>query len=238
MTEPILSTVGLAVGYGKVPVLSGLEIKVDRGEVVALLGPNGAGKTTTLLTIAGELSNLSGDIYYEGSALRGALHKRARRGIALVPESRGVVRRLTAEENLRLGGAPLATALELFPELERLKHRKAGLLSGGEQQMLVLARVLSTRPQILLVDELSSGLAPLVVRRLLAALRSAAGTGCAVILVEQFLQAALSLADRAYVVSGGQLRLEGSAVELLRRREEVEKVYLLNAPEGGGPQKA
>jgi branched-chain amino acid transport system ATP-binding protein len=171
---------------------------------------------------------LSGSIEIDGSASRGPLHKQARAGLGLVPETRGIVNRLTVGENLRLGGGDREAAFELFPELRTLVRRKAGLLSGGEQQMLAIGRTLSTSPRLLLVDELSLGLAPLIVRRLLAALRQAVSAGqTGILLVEQHIQAALSVADRVYVLGRGGVQISGTPDELRSRYSEIEAAYLV-----------
>ena len=158
----MLDIVGLTTGYGDIPVVHGIDVQVPAGELVALLGPNGAGKTTTMLAIAGVLPS-TGDINFEDRPLTGPLHRRVRRGLGFIPEERAVFRQLSTRINLGLGAGGVDGALELFPELERLLDRQAGLLSGGEQQMLVLARALAAKPRLLLVDELSLGLAPMIV---------------------------------------------------------------------------
>jgi branched-chain amino acid transport system ATP-binding protein len=229
-TVPMLELYGLAVGHGGVSVLSGVDVAVHPGEVVAVLGANGVGKTTLLNTIAGVIRPISGGADFAGAPLTGPLHRRSRRGIALVTEERAVISKLTVAENLWLGTRRPGEALKLFPELRRVLHRKAGLLSGGEQQMLVLGRVLANEVRLLLVDEMSFGLAPLVVRRLLAAIRAAADRGAAVLLVEQHPAMALSIADRGYVLGHGSVRLSGTARDLLGRLEEIEQAYLSIAP--------
>jgi branched-chain amino acid transport system ATP-binding protein len=226
-TPIVLQTEGLSVGYNKIAIARDLQIHVRAGEVVALLGRNGAGKTTTLNTIAGILPVIDGQVLFEGQPAAGALHRRARRGIALVPETRAVIRRLTVIENLRLGQGEPEHGLELFPELKSMAKRPAGLLSGGEQQMLVLARVLAGRPRLLLVDELSFGLAPLIVKRLLAALRRAADeSDTGVLLVEQHPLTALEISDRGYVLAQGRIAIDGAAAELKDRLGEIEQTYL------------
>jgi branched-chain amino acid transport system ATP-binding protein len=203
-------------------VIHEVTLQVQPGEVVALLGPNGAGKTTTLLTLAGELSALSGSIFFDGRATRAPLHRLAARGLGLVTEDRSVFMQLSAGENLRVGRADQTRALELVPELEPLLRRRAGLLSGGEQQMLTLARALARTPRVLLVDELSLGLAPLVVERLLTAVRDAATSlGVGVLLVEQHVRQALSIADRAYVMRRGRIVLDGKVEEIGARIEDA-----------------
>jgi len=232
--DVMLELDGVAVGYGGVPVLEGVHAAVRAGEVVAVLGANGVGKTTLLNSIAGVIKPIAGSVRLGGASLAGPLHRRARRGIALVTEERAVIRKLTVAENLRLGTRQPGEALTLFPELHNVLRRKAGLLSGGEQQMLVLGRVLANDVRLLLVDEMSFGLAPLVVRRLLTAIRAAADRGAAVLLVEQHPALALSIADRGYVLSGGGVRLTGAADELLGRLEEIEQAYLSMPREDGG----
>jgi len=227
---PVLKLDGVAVGYAGVPVLSGVDLMARAGEVVAVLGANGVGKTTLLNTIAGVIRPVSGRPEFAGVPLAGPLHRRSRRGVALVTEERAVIRKLTVAENLRLGTRQPGEALKLFPELGEMLHRKAGLLSGGEQQMLVLGRVLANEVRLLLVDEMSFGLAPLVVRRLLAAIREAADRGAAVLLVEQHPALALGIADRGYVLSHGGVRLSGTAADLLGRLEEIERAYLSIVP--------
>jgi ABC-type branched-subunit amino acid transport system ATPase component/ABC-type branched-subunit amino acid transport system permease subunit len=225
-SSPIIEAQNLTVGYGSVVVVRELDFKVRPGEVVALLGANGAGKTTTLLAVAGELRPVSGAIRWKGQIVKTPLHRRVRAGMRFVTEERSVFMSMTVAENLRVGRRPVAEALEHFPELRPLMNRKAGLLSGGEQQILTLARALSGQPELLLADELSLGLAPLVVDRLLTAVRSAADDGMAVILVEQQVRQALEIADRAYVLRRGRVVLEGSSAELLAQREAVEASYL------------
>jgi branched-chain amino acid transport system ATP-binding protein len=222
----------IVVGYGPLPVLRGISIVVGRGQVVALLGANGAGKTTALLALAGELPITSGQVLIEGKTAAGALHQRARRGLRLITEDRGVLMTLSVADNLRLVHKSLELPLEIFPELKPLLRRKVGLLSGGEQQMLALARALAGSSTILLADELSLGLAPTVVQRLLRAVRAAADAGMAVLLVEQQIRNAMSVADRVYVMKHGRIALAGSAAELKDRVDEVRAAYL--AGDGGG----
>jgi sulfate-transporting ATPase len=218
---------GLSAGYGELAAVRDLDLTVHAGEVVALLGPNGAGKSTTLLTFAGELPPLHGRVSYLGRAGNDPLHRRVRDGLGFVPEERSVFQSLTVADNLRLGPGSTDAALDLFPELRPLLGRRAGLCSGGEQQILALARALAARPRLLLVDELSLGLAPLVVRRLLDALRAAADDdGTAVLLVEQHAGQALEVADRACVLHRGRIALESSSADLIDDLGPLERVYI------------
>jgi sulfate-transporting ATPase len=230
---PLIEARGLSAGYGDLAAVRDLDLAVLPGEIVALLGPNGAGKTTTLLTLAGELRPLAGEVRFLGSQRTVAVHVRARRGLAFVPEERGVIAALSTNGNLRLGRGAVAGALELFPELAPLLRRRAGLLSGGEQQMLTLGRALAAEPQLLLVDELSLGLAPRVVERLLGAVRAAADRGVGVLLVEQHVADALSVADRAVVLAHGRVALTGTADEMREHMSALESTYLTHMPSSG-----
>lgn len=230
--EPLLAVRDLDAGYLGIPAVRGLSFEVHGGEVVALLGPNGAGKTTTLSTIAGLLRPLSGEVVFDGRPVGGvAADRLAREGLSLVPEDRALFFDLTARENLRLArrGESMSESevLEMLPELEKCLGRKAGVLSGGEQQMLSLARGLMSRPRLLLVDEMSLGLAPVIVERLMPVLRRIAEElGTAVMFVEQHVPQALELADRAYVMVSGSIVLQGTAAELRQDRELLEASYL------------
>ncbi|MEY2461958.1 MAG: hypothetical protein QOH64_96 [Acidimicrobiaceae bacterium] len=223
---PILSAHGLCLGYGGMRVVHDLDLEVRRGEVVALLGANGAGKSTTLLGLCGYLKPQSGFVALAGERTTAPLHRRARRGLAFVPESRSVFSQLSVADNLRLGQVEIAAALEHFPELEPLLAQRGGLLSGGEQQMLTMARALCREPTVLLADELSLGLAPQIVTRLLSAVRRAADDGVGVLIVEQYVRGALEVADRAYVLHRGRVAIEGTSDELLARLPEIEGTYL------------
>lgn len=228
MTSMEITVRGLRAGYGSLEVVHGIDFRVQAGEVVALLGPNGGGKSTTLLTIAGYLPRLGGEVEWNGNGQLLAPHRRARTGVAFVGE-RAVFKQLTVAANLRLGRGPLSRALEIFPELESLLKRPAGLLSGGEQQMLVMARALAAKPTVLLLDELSLGLAPLVVSRLLATVRKAADSGTAVLLVEQQARRALAIAERAYLMNQGRITSAGDAATMLRDIDSGETSYFASA---------
>jgi len=231
VSAPALELEGLTVGYDGAPVVRGLDLEVGQGEIVALLGANGAGKTTTLRAVSGLAHPLAGVVRFGGADLRKVSPSgRARLGIAHVPDSRGLFFGLTVAEHLRLGyrGERLDAALayRYFPALDPLRDRRCGLLSGGEQQMLAVGRALARRPTLLLLDELSLGLAPVIVESLLPVVRAyAEESGCGVVLVEQHIELALTIADRGCVLSHGEVVLRGEADELRRNHELLISSY-------------
>jgi branched-chain amino acid transport system ATP-binding protein len=225
--EPLVECRGVSAGYGSIAVVRDLDLEVRRGEVVTLLGANGAGKTTTLLTIAGELDPQAGEVRIRGRVATEPMHVRCRRGLSFLTEERSVTMGISAADNLRLARVSPERAIGLFPELEAHLGRPAGLLSGGQQQMLALARALGRDPEVLLADELSLGLAPLVVRRLLDEVRRAADErGVGVLLVEQHVRQAMGVADRVYVMERGRVALSGPVAEVRDQVAAIEASYL------------
>jgi branched-chain amino acid transport system ATP-binding protein len=222
----LLALEGLQVSYGGIRAVKGIDLHVEPGELVCLIGANGAGKTTTLRAITGLARAADGRILYEGrdiAALR--VHEIARRGLALVPEGRGVFAQLTIEENLAMGAyarsdrgaiaADVERAFTLFPRLKERRRQTAGTLSGGEQQMLAISRALMSRPKLLLLDEPSMGLAPLMVERIFDVVRAIAAEGVTMLLVEQNARLALEVSHRGYVLEGGLVAFSGEARSLL-----------------------
>jgi branched-chain amino acid transport system ATP-binding protein len=219
----------LVVARGGLPVCRGISLEAPPGEVTVLLGANGAGKTTLLEAISGVLPVAEGDVLVgERSIVRLTRDKRARLGVSHVEQGRTVFGRLTVEENLRLpaGRAPVAGALTAFPALGRRRSTLAMHLSGGEQQMLVIARALCADPQVLLLDELSLGLAPVIVRGLMSDIRSLADRGLSILLVEQFAALALQIGTRAYVMTHGEVAYDGTCEDLVREPERLRRAYL------------
>ena len=216
--EAVLEVDALEVRYGAVPAVRGVGFAVRRGEIVGLIGPNGAGKSSTLHAIVGAVPASAGDIRFAGRSIRGARTEQiVRSGIALVPEGRRIFAELTVEENLRLGLAgrrsgngsngPLADAYERFPVLHEMRQRQAGLLSGGQQQQLAIGRALVARPEVLLLDEPSLGLAPTIVDAVFDALAALREQGLTILLVEQRAQRTVAFCDRTHVLANGELRM-------------------------------
>ncbi len=232
----LLTVEQLGVAYGGIHAVQGVSFHVGQGELVALIGANGAGKTTTLNCIAGLLPAASGVVRLDGAPLTGvAAHERVGRGLSLVPEGRGIFPRLTVMENLQMGAyvrrdaaqvqLDLERMLALFPRLRERCEQVAGTLSGGEQQMLAMGRALMARPRLLLLDEPSMGLAPMLVEQIFEIVVKVAGEGVAILLVEQNAHLALQVSQRAYVMESGRISLHGSASELLSD-SRVQAAYL------------
>ncbi len=228
--KPLVKLEGLVAGYGKVRIVRDVDLEVGEGEVVALLGPNGAGKTTTILTMAGELAPLGGVVRCLDLVRSAPLHERTRAGLALVTDAHAVFMRMTVAENLRVFHTSVDKVVDIFPELELHLDRRVALLSGGQQQMLALGLALSRRPSLILADELSIGLAPIIVDRLFSVLRAAADGGVGVLLVEQHVHKALAIADRVYVMDRGRIAISGTAVDLRERVDEIQASYLAGTP--------
>ncbi len=235
--DPGLRLEELSVARGGRPVVQEVSLEIPPGQVTTLLGANGAGKSTLVLAVGGLLRTAGGKVMLGGRDLTGMRPEQVRAaGVAIVPEGRRLLPNLTVRDNLRVATYSLtredatsgtAYALELFPELEKRWDIDARLLSGGEQQMLVLAQALVSRPRIVLVDELSLGLAPVVVKRLVPTLETVAANGVGVLLIEQFAHVALGLAQTAYVIEGGRIRYEGPAQTLIDQPELLHSAYLL-----------
>jgi len=250
VSTEMLSLEGLTVARGGRNVVREVSLEIPAGEVTALLGPNGAGKSSMVLAIGGILKPVAGRVLLDENDLAGRRPERIRRaGVAIVPEGRRLLPELTVAENLRVATYTLsgsdaeagrARALELFPELEKRLDNAARALSGGEQQMVVLAQAMVSRPRFVIIDELSLGLAPVVVNRLVPTIRSFAESGIGVLLIEQFATVALSLANRAYVMEGGRIRFSGMASELREKPELLHSAYLLRGRNGaaGSPASA
>ena len=235
MSQPLLEFREVNVFYGQIQALKSVSLTVNEGETVALIGANGAGKSTLLMSIFGQPRISAGSIIYRGHDIsRQSTHYIATNGIAQVPEGRRIFADMTVEENLLMGTIPIgnryqnedkARMYQLFPRLEERRAQRAMTLSGGEQQMLAIARALMSRPKLLLLDEPSLGLAPLVVKQIFSVLRELTDQGMTLLLVEQNAHHALKLANRAYVLVNGEIRLSGSGAELLDN-PEVRNAYL------------
>jgi branched-chain amino acid transport system ATP-binding protein len=236
MCDPLLDVSGLAVRYGPKTAVHDLSISVGRGEAVTLLGANGAGKTTTLMALSGFRTIAGGTVAYGGASLAGmSPAKIARLGVIQVPEGRRVLPGMTVQENLELGAecarhgkrrpGEMSAVLDRFPALTCKLHVRSGLLSGGEQQMLVIGRALMAAPSLLLLDEPSLGLAPILIQTVFAALRDIKQEGVTMLLVEQNVREGLTLADRAYVLEGGRVVKHGTGAELLED-DQIQAVYL------------
>ena len=232
----ILQTRGLEVAYGGIRAVKGVDLNVRRGELVCLIGANGAGKTTMLKSLCGMLAPSHGEILYEGNSIAGKpSYELVRQGIALVPEGRGIFGRLTVEENIKIGAyarrdsagirADMVRLYDLFPRLSERRTQQAGTLSGGEQQMLAIGRALMSRPRLLLLDEPSMGLAPMLVQKIFHTIKRIVEEGVTMLLVEQNAKLALGISHRGYVMENGKIILTDSA-EALLMNQKVRHVYL------------
>lgn len=232
----LLRVEGLKISYGGINAVKGIDLEVAQGEMVALIGANGAGKTTTLKGICGVVHPAAGKVHYQGQDITGMpSHALVAMGLALVPEGRGVFGRLTVEENLGIGAytrrdkaavrSQLARVYELFPRLKERRAQTAGTMSGGEQQMLAIGRALMSAPKLLLLDEPSMGLAPLMVQRIFDTVRTVAAEGVTVLLVEQNAKLALECSTRGYVMESGTITLSDSGAKLLEN-PQVRQAYL------------
>jgi branched-chain amino acid transport system ATP-binding protein len=243
----LLEARGIRTGYGRLPVVFNIDLEVGEGEIVALLGANGAGKTTTLRALSGLLPLMAGEVRLDGKSLGGAApDKIARGGIIHVPQGRGIFPNLKVEETLRLACAMarlqrsevdgrVREMYDLFGALHRRRSQVAGTLSGGEQQMLAIARGLIMRPRVLMIDEMSQGLAPTIVQGLFEIVRSLPAQGVSVLIVEQFVTHALSVATRAYVLEKGEVAYSGDAAALAQDEDFVKGSYLGDSGNGGEP---
>lgn len=235
MGESLLSIRHLNVAYGGIQAVKNLSLDLYSGELVSLIGANGAGKTTTLKAICGLLQAQSGEVLYQGRSLKGqGAWELVSQGLIMVPEGRGIFTRMTIEENLRMGAylrhdaeveADMESVYQRFPRLKERHRQLAGTLSGGEQQMLAMGRALLARPKLLLLDEPSMGLAPIMVDQIFQVVQDVSKQGVTVLLVEQNAHRALELADRAYVLESGEMVLSGAASDLLRD-PQVQAAYL------------
>ncbi|MDP1955325.1 MAG: ABC transporter ATP-binding protein [Polaromonas sp.] len=226
MANTLLKVTGLMVAYGGIQAVKGVDFEVNEGELVTLIGSNGAGKTTTMKAITGTLPLIGGDIEYMGKSIKGkGSWDLVKEGLAMVPEGRGVFTRMTIIENLQMGAyirddkpgiaVDIEKMFELFPRLRERKDQLAGTMSGGEQQMLAMARALMSRPKVLLLDEPSMGLAPIMVDKIFEVVKDVSARGVTVLLVEQNASRALGIADRGYVMESGLITMNGEAKQLL-----------------------
>ncbi|WP_297845544.1 ABC transporter ATP-binding protein [Pseudomonas sp.] len=236
MSEPLLSIHGLQVCYGAIQAVKSLDLQISEGERVSLIGANGAGKTSSLKALTGLIASSAGDIRFAGRSIRGVpAHELLRRGIAMVPEGRGIFARMSVLENLQAGAylrrdkqqvnSEIAQLLDNFPNLRIRLQQAAGLLSGGEQQMLALGRALLSRPRLLVLDEPSMGLAPIMVEKVFELIQSVCASGMTLLLVEQNARLALQVTDHAYVMDSGSISLSGASSALLDN-EQVRAAYL------------
>jgi branched-chain amino acid transport system ATP-binding protein len=236
MSEVLLKVTGLEVAYGGIHAVKGIDFHIDKGELVTLIGANGAGKTTTLKALTGLLPLKAGEISYRGESTQGrATYKLLRDGLAMVPEGRGVFARMTIIENLQMGAyirndeAAIKTDIEkmfgIFPRLKERANQLAGTMSGGEQQMLAMARALMSQPDLLLLDEPSMGLSPIMVDKIFEVVRDISAQGVTILLVEQNARLALQAADRGYVMESGLVTMTGVASEMLND-PKVRAAYL------------
>jgi branched-chain amino acid transport system ATP-binding protein len=225
-SQTLLKITGLQVAYGGIKAVKGVDLHVNEGELVTLIGSNGAGKTTTMKAITGSLSMAEGDIEYLGRSIKGkGAWDLVREGLAMVPEGRGVFARMTITENLQMGAyirndkldiaADMEKMFTIFPRLRERKDQLAGTMSGGEQQMLAMGRALMSRPKVLLLDEPSMGLSPIMVDKIFEVVRDVSAQGVTIFLVEQNASRALAIADRGYVMESGAVTMNGDAKELL-----------------------
>jgi len=226
MANTLLKVQGLKVSYGGIKAVKGIDLEVREGELISLIGSNGAGKTTTMKAITGSLAMEAGEVEYLGQSIRGkGAWDMVRQGLAMVPEGRGVFTRMTITENLQMGAyiradkAGIATDIErmfgIFPRLKERKDQLAGTMSGGEQQMLAMARALMSQPKVLLLDEPSMGLSPIMVDKIFEVVRDVSKQGVTILLVEQNARRALQIADRGYVMDSGEIIMTGAGKDML-----------------------
>ncbi|MBS3998241.1 MAG: ABC transporter ATP-binding protein [Hydrogenophaga sp.] len=235
MANTLLKVSGLKVAYGGIKAVKGIDLEVNEGELISLIGSNGAGKTTTMKAVTGSLAFEGGDIEYLGKSIKGkGAWDLVKQGLAMVPEGRGVFTRMTITENLQMGAyirndKGIADDIErmfvIFPRLRERKDQLAGTMSGGEQQMLAMARALMSQPKVLLLDEPSMGLSPIMVDKIFEVVRDVSAQGVTILLVEQNAQRALQIADRGYVMDSGEITMTGSGKDLLTD-PKVREAYL------------